>query len=159
MVGTSGNTFNPDGTVSRSMLVTVLYSLEGKPAVSDVSPFTDIQAGQWFAAPVIWAAENNLVAGLGDGTFGADASLTREQAAVILYSYAKLKGYDVEPSSDLAQFADTGSISSFALPALQWANAAGLINGYSQDTLAPGGTTTRAQLAAILRSFCENIIK
>ncbi|NBI65401.1 S-layer homology domain-containing protein [Pseudoflavonifractor sp. 60] len=159
MVGTSGNTFNPDGTVSRSMLVTVLYSLEGKPAVSDVSPFTDVQAGQWFAAPVIWAAENNLVAGLGDGTFGADASLTREQAAVILYSYAKLKGYDVEPSSDLAQFADTGSISSFALPALQWANAAGLINGYSQDTLAPGGTTTRAQLAAILRSFCENIIK
>jgi len=159
MVGTSSNTFDPDSNINRSMLVTILYSLEGNPPVSGVSPFTDVQPGQWFTNPVIWAAENNLVAGLDDGTFGADALLTREQTATILYSYAQMKGYDVTPSSDLAQFTDTGSISAYALPALRWANATGLISGYDSTTLAPGGTTTRAQLAVILRSFCENIVK
>lgn len=159
MVGISDDSFDPNGTVSRSMLVTVLYSIEGRPMISDTSPFSDVQPGQWFAAPVIWAAKNNLVAGFGDGTFGVNSPLTREQAAVILYGYARMKGYEVTPSSDLSQFADRDSISAFALTALQWANGTGLISGYNQDTLAPGGTTTRAQLAVIFKNFCENILK
>lgn len=159
MVGINNETFNPNGTASRAMLVTVLYSLEGKPAISDASPFSDVQIGQWFASPVIWAWENNLVSGCGDGTFCPNKDLSREQAAVILYNYAKFKGYDTTQSKDLSRFADANSISSYALPALQWANATGLISGYSQDTLAPRDTATRAQLATILRSFCENIVK
>lgn len=159
MVGTSDSTFSPDRTVSRSMLVTVLYSLDGAPAVSSDSPFTDVQPGQWFASPVIWAMENNLISGYGDGTFGADSNLSREQAVVILYNYAKFKGYDTTQSSDLSQFDDAGSISSYAEAALQWAYASGLISGHSSTTLAPNGTATRAQLAQILKSYCETVVK
>lgn len=159
MVGINSETFNPNGTASRAMLVTVLYSLEGKPAVSDASPFSDVQIDQWFASPVIWAWENNLVSGCGDGTFCPNKDLSREQAAVILYNYAKFKGYDTTQSNDLSRFSDADTTSSYALSALQWANAVGLISGYDQDTLAPRDTATRAQLAVILRYFCENIVK
>ena len=159
MVGTSESTFQPDGIVSRSMIVTVLYNLEGKPEVSAVSPFSDVQLGQWFANPVIWAAENNLVSGYGDGTYGVNENLTREQAAVILYNYAKLKGYNISQNNDLSQFADASSVSSYALPALQWANEAGLINGYDNNTLAPTNNATRAQFAVIFKAFCENVVK
>lgn len=158
MSGVSASSFNPDGIASRAMLVTVLYNLEGKPEVSGTSSFSDVPAGQWYTTPITWAEENDLIFGLGDGTFGIASPLTREQVMTMLYRYAQMKGYDVTPSSSLSQFTDADCVSDFARVALQWACGAGLVQGY-QDNLAPLDTATRAQLAAILRRFCESIAK
>lgn len=158
MSGVSASSFNPDGISSRTMLFTVLYNLEDKPKVSGTSSFSDVQSGQWYTDPMIWAEGQGLLLGLGDGTAGITVQLTREQVMTILYRYAQMKGYDVTPSSNLSQFADADSVSDFARAALQWACGAGLIQGY-QDNLIPHDTATRAQLAAILRRFCESIAK
>ena len=157
MSGTSGTTFEPDTTTSRGMIVTVLYRLEGAPTVSGASAFTDVADGQYYADAVAWAAANNIVGGYGNGLFGPNDTITREQMAAILYRYAQYKGYDVTASTDLSDYSDVAQVSSYALAALQWANAEGLVNGTSDTTLTPGGSATRAQVAVILMRFCENI--
>ena len=155
MNGTSDTTFEPDSNTARAMLVTVLYRLEGEPEVGECT-FSDVPEGEWYTDAVIWAAENKIVEGY-DGRFDPTGDITREQFATILYRYAVYKGYDVTASADLSTFVDAEEISSWAKDAMQWAVGAGLINGKGENNLDPTGKATRAEMAAILYRFCENV--
>ena len=159
MNGTGSGTFSPKATTTRGMIVTILYRLSGEPAVSGVCPFGDVAAGKYYEKAITWAAENKIVSGYADGTFGPDNAITREQLAAILYRYAKLKGYDTSKSNKLDSFKDADKVSSWAVEAMQWANAEGLINGKGNSMLDPQGKATRAETAAILMRFMENIAK
>ena len=139
--------------------MTILYRLEGSPAVTGTSAFVDVPAGQWYTDAVNWAAANQIVKGTSATTFAPNDSITREQMAAILYRYAQYKGYDVTASADLSAYTDAAIISSYAVSAMQWAVGEGLINGITDTTLVPGGSATRAQVAAILMRFCENVAK
>ena len=156
MTGTDSRTFSPDTVTTRGMIVTMLYRLENEPAVSG-SSFTDVEAGAWYADAVAWAEKNDIVNGYDSDTFAPNDTITREQLGTIFYRYAAYKGFDVSESADLGKFSDGGDTSSYAETALSWANAAGLINGMGDGTLAPQGSATRAQTAAIVMRFCENI--
>lgn len=155
MVGTGTINFSPNLETTRGMIVTILHRMEGAPEAGDVSIFTDVTKGKWYSNAVKWATENRIVAGYGNGKFGPEDSITREQMAVILMNYAKLKGYDVSAKTNLEKFTDSSEVSDWATNALAWANAKGLINGISSEILAPQGLATRAQVAAILHRFIE----
>jgi hypothetical protein len=157
MNGTSGALFSPNITTTRGMIATILYRLEGSPEVDENVPFEDVAANMYYHDPIAWANKNGIVLGYGDGTFGPEDNITREQMAAILYRYATFKGYDVTKSADLAAYTDTAEIDGYALPAMKWANAEGIITGRSATTLAPNGTATRAEVAAILHRFVVNI--
>lgn len=159
MNGISGSEFAPDADLSRAMMVQVLYNLEGRSSVAVGNVFGDVENGAWFAKAVTWAVNHDIIAGYGDGKFGPDDSLTREQMATILYRYAKYKGYDVTASDDLSQFADAAKVSDWAVVAMKSAVGAGLIAGKDDSKLDPAGTATRAEVAQILLNFCENIAK
>lgn len=154
MHGTGGMppVFSPQTTTTRAMVVTILYRMEGLPAVTPGTPFLDVAAGQYYADAVAWASNNGIATGYGSGLFGPGNSITREEMAVILMNFAKFKGYDVAARADLSGFGDVSSVSPWALDALAWANAKGLIQG-SGDKLMPGGDAERAQVAAILQRF------
>lgn len=159
--GETATTFAPNQTMNRAMLVTVLWSLAGKPAPKGVNTFSDVPNGEWYTNAVTWAAENSVVTGVGSGRFDPNGAVTREQAAVILYKYAQSKGYDVSARADLTAFPDAGSVSDWAQDALAWANATGLIQGTvygSKTILDPQGSASRAQVAAILRSYVEHVV-
>ncbi len=156
MAGTSDTTFEPDMLLDRAMAAQLFYNLEGKPAVTGDSTFTDVTSGHWAVDAITWAAQNDIVAGIGGGLYDPDSNVTREQFAVMLYKYARFKGYDLTAAGDLTRFPDAGSISSWAETALSWANGNGLINGNEDGTLAPGGTATRAQAASILAQFDQS---
>lgn len=158
MKGTSTTTFSPDVTVNRAMMVTILYRLEGAPAVSTSGSFTDVPAGQYYTDAVEWAKEAKITGGYGNGLFGPNDLLTREQMATFFYRYAEFKGYDVSAGADLSSYADIGSVSTYALDAFKWTNANGLIKGTTATTLSPKGDATRGQLAVILYRFCENVV-
>ena len=157
MAGTSGTTFSPDLTTTRAMIVTILYRLEDTPIVSGGSDFTDVEIGQWYSDAIAWAAANNIVGGYGNGLFGPDDPITREQLAAILYRYAQYKSYDTTASADLSRYTDLGQLSEWAQEAVAWANSEGIISGTSAVTLAPKDSATRAQAAAMMMRFCENI--
>ena len=159
--GETATTFAPNQTMNRAMLVTVLWSLAGKPAPKGVNTFSDVPNGEWYTNAVTWAAENSVVTGVGSGRFDPNGAVTREQAAVILYKYAQSKGYDVSARADLTAFPDAGSVPDWAQDALAWANATGLIQGTvygSKTILDPQGSASRAQVAAILRSYVEHVV-
>ena len=122
------------------------------------SVFNDVADGQYYAMAVTWAGANGVVSGYGNGRFGPNDPITREQMAVILRGYARLNGMDVSAQADLSGYTDADKISPYAREAISWANACGLINGTSAVTLTPAGTATRAQAAVILRGFCENVM-
>ncbi len=156
MNGTGADTFEPDVTTTRAMIVTILYRLEGEPAVSGESPFDDVAEGQWYTDAVIWAAENEIVNGYGDGKFGPTDDITREQFATILYRYEKYKGGGFEGDWEFPlDFVDVDALSDWADEAMHWCVMNGLIEGVGDNTLDPGGNATRAQAAAILMRFCE----
>ena len=157
MTGTKATRFSPDTALNRAMLVTILYRLEGSPAVSSASVYTDVATGAWYTDAVAWAAQHGITVGYGNGKFGPTDDITREQMATILLRYAQYKSYDTTASADLRAYNDAGSISAWALEALQWANGAGLISGRSSTLLAPAGSTTRAETAVILVRFLEQI--
>ena len=159
MAGTAADVFAPNATTTRAMIVTILYRLEGSPAVTDTSAFVDVPAGQWYTDAVNWAAANQIVKGTSATTFAPNDSITREQMAAILYRYAQYKGYDVTKKADLSGYSDNGQVSAYAKDALAWANAAKLINGVTNTTLAPQGNATRAQVSAILHRFCDGVVK
>ena len=119
--------------------------------------FTDVAEGEWYTDAVRWAAGADIVGGYGNGEFGADDTITREQLAAILYRYAVYKGYDVSVGEDtnLLSYADFADLSEYAIPAMQWACGAGIVNGTSESTLTPQGEATRAQVAAMLQRFCQ----
>lgn len=159
MNGVSETDFAPHATTSRSMIVTILYRLEGEPVVDYAMDFTDVAGDAYYAEAVRWAASEGIVGGYGGGLFGSDDAVTREQLAVILYRYAVYKGYDVSIGEDtnILSYADFADLSEYAIPAMQWACGAGIVNGTSESTLTPQGEATRAQVAAMLMRFVEAI--
>lgn len=156
MNGTADNTFSPKANTTRGMVVTVLYRLENQPSTSAAS-FTDVASGAYYANAVAWANANGIVSGYGSGKFGPNDKVTREQLAAILYRYAQYKKYDVSGANSLDGYTDVQSVSSYAVPTLQWANAAGVVTGKSGSKLDPKGYATRAEVAAMLMRFCENV--
>lgn len=149
--------FAPDSNMTRAMFATVLYRFAETPSVSGENPFTDVKEGQWYTDPVIWANGKNYVTGYGNGLFGTDDPVTREQIATILYRYSKNTGADVavEGEVDLSRFEDRSQISSYASDAIAWAVDRGIINGMSSTELNPRGLATRAQVAKMFMKFSE----
>ncbi|MGN1307354.1 MAG: S-layer homology domain-containing protein, partial [Faecousia sp.] len=157
MNGVGNDRFAPEGSMTRAMLVTVLWRYEGEPAEGENS-FTDVPNGTWYTDAVAWAAANGIVSGVGNGKFDPEGSITREQMAAILFRYAGKKCIDTSKRGDLSGFPDSGKISAWAKDAMQWTVAEQIING-SDGKLLPQGNATRAQVAAILMRFIENIVK
>ena len=153
MVGMDEKTFAPDQQLSRAMLAVILYAMAGEPAVTGEGPFTDVPAGCWYTDAIVWAAQNGIVCGFGDGTFRPNEAVTRAQAAVMLYGYAAFTGADVTARADLSAYSDAGQIPAWALDAMRWANARRLIVGRDSSHLVPDGKTTRAEMAAILSAY------
>lgn len=159
MNGTSATTFSPNGTTDRAMLVTVLYRLEGSPSVTSYPQFSDVPGGTWYTDAVAWAAANGIVDGYGNGQFGPTDPVTREQTATILYRYVDYKGHDVSRQASLSGYTDDEAVSTWALDAMEWAVADGLISGTDTKALLPGGYAARSQTAQILMRLCESILK
>ena len=155
MAGYGGDLFGPNDELSRAQFCQIIYNMEGQPAVTGSSAFTDVADGAWYANVVTWAAENGIVVGYGGGLFGPEDNITREQFAAILYRYAQAKGYGTTASFDLSAYGDVSDVSAWAISAMQWACGKDIIIGTSPTTLAPQGTATRAQAATMLQRFCE----
>lgn len=161
MAGTSSTTFQPEVNLTRAMAAQVLYNLEGQPAVTGDTTFTDAaDAGDWAVKAITWAEQTGVVAGIGDGLFDPTANVTREEFAQMMFNYASYKEYDLTLEGDLSQFEDASAISGWAETAMSWANGSGLINGHEATGLIdPAGTTTRAQAASIITNFDLNVAK
>ncbi|BDF68496.1 hypothetical protein CE91St43_24680 [Oscillospiraceae bacterium] len=148
MSGTSATTFSPNTEASRSMLAAILYRAAGGPAVSGSAAFSDVAADAYYADAVAWAAETGIVSGYGNGLFGSNDSVSREQIATILWRYAG------SPSAGAGQdFADESTIAVYAADAVDWARANGIVNGKEGNRFDPQGSATRAQVATILRNY------
>ena len=156
MTGTSATTFEPNTTLSRAMVAQILYNLEGQPTVTGESTFTDSNT-HWAAKAIAWAQKTGVVSGYGNNTFRPNQAVTREELAQMLYNYAEYKQYDLTASGDLTAFPDVSKVSDWAETAMSWANGNQLINGFEDDTLRPGGNSTRAQAASILMNFDVNL--
>lgn len=161
MRGTGSGDFSPDVSTTHGMLVTMLYRLDGEPKVSGSCAFADVEAGSYCEAAVIWANANGIVKGYDNGLFGANDAITREQLAVILYRYAEFKGLDVSvgEDTDISSYSDASETADYALPAMKWVCGVGILHGNGNNQLMPKGSATRAEVAAILHRFCENILK
>lgn len=160
MNGVGGGKFNPDGTVTRAMLATVLYRQAGSPDVQNASAFPDVNPGEWYGKAIAWAADAGIVTGYPDGTFDPNKAVTRQELATMFYRYAKFAKFDVSAAGDLSVFPDRNQVLEYAMEAMVWANGAGLITGNVVNDvtcLDPKGNATRSQLATILMRFCENI--
>ena len=154
MSGTSATTFAPSTQLSRAMMVQILYNLEDRPAAAESAAFTDVAADAWYADAVNWAAGEGIVSGYGNGKFGPDDLITREQMANMLYYYAQWAGLEPSAGADALQgFQDAGQVSSWASDAVSWAVSSGLISGTGNQTLAPTATATRAEVAQIMMAF------
>ena len=158
MKGVSKDQFDPYGKLNRAMLVTILYRLEGEPRVTTANPFSDVEASSWYDKAVTWADSKGIVNGYGNGKFGPTDNITREQMAAMMMRYASYKKIDTSKRDNLRSFVDAGSVSSWARENMQWAVAAGLIEG-SNRKLLPLDATNRAEAATILMRFGEDIMK
>ena len=158
MNGTTATTFAPNVNLNRAMMAAVLYNMEGKPVCDKSGLFSDVADGKWYTDAVNWAASNNIVSGMPDGTYAPNQALTREQMASILYRYAEYKGIDTDARADLGKFTDGNTTSAWATDVVQWAVAEKLINGVGTE-LQPKGTASRAQVATVLMNYCENVAK
>ena len=157
MQGTSATTFGPNVDTTRAMVVTILWRLEGEPASGYDMDYSDVAGGAWYAGAVRWATEHGIVNG-SEGQFYPGGIVTREQLAAMLYRYAQYKGYDLTAGGDLSGFADAGAVSGWAETSLAWAVGQGLLQG-SDSQVDPQGSAIRAQTAAILMRFCENMLE
>lgn len=156
--GTTGTTFSPGVVMSRGMLVTVLYRLEGSPDVSGIeNPFSDLADNAYHDA-ILWASDNRIANGWQDGTFGANGTLTREQLAVFLHRYANYKGYDTNNYSDIGGFSDAKDVGEFARESMCWAVGEGIINGTTATTLSPKTGANRAQVATMMMRFTGGML-
>lgn len=158
MSGISNTEFAPNLSVTRGMLVTVMYRAEGEPAVNKSIPFADVKADSYYCAAVIWAQQNGIVKRITENKFAPDENVTREQLAAIMYRYAEYKGYDVSvgESTNILSYTDFEEISEYAIEALQYAVGSGLMKGKTESTLNPKDFTTRVEIAVILQRFIEN---
>lgn len=157
--GIEDNRFDPEGTMTRAMLVTVLYRMEGSPAILPGTDFSDVPASEWYSRAVAWGKLRGIIDGVGGGRFAPEDEVTREQAATILLRYTSYKGYPVSAFANLSAFRDHGSISAYAQGAMSWAVAEGLISGVGNQRLDPQGNATRAQLAVILMRYCVKLVE
>ena len=148
MGDTSSTAFSPEDAMTRAMLATVLYRAADTPAVTGTDDFTDTADGTWYADAVLWASQQGLVTGYGDGTFGTDDPVSREQIAAILWRYA-----GSPQAQDAQAFSDESTISAYAADAVDWARANGIVNGKENNTFDPQGNATRAEVATILRNY------
>lgn len=158
MAGTSATTFSPDVTTSRAMIATILWRMAGSPVVNSAMNYTDVAQGQWCSEAIRWATSEGVVTGYGNGLFGTNDPITREQLATMLWRYAQTEGYDVSIGEDtnILSYADAFTVSEYAVSALQWACGAGIISGTGDgSTLTPQGEATRAQAATVLMRFCN----
>lgn len=153
LTGTSVTTFAPDAVTTRGMVVSVLHRLAGSPAAEEDAAFDDVDASAWYGEAVRWAVSEGIVNGYSDTAFGPDDAVTREQLAAMLQSFSTWRGDADGTRSDLSGYEDASAVSGWALDAVEWANAQGLLNGTSATTLAPQGQATRAQVAAMLQRF------
>ena len=154
MTGTGATAFAPNVTTTRAMIVSILYRLEGGPAVSgNSSPFNDVHTSDWYYDAVRWAERTGVVGGVGDGRFAPNTAITREQLAAMLMNYANYKHQNVSARADLSRYSDADRVSAWAEDAVAWANAEGYISGMTTTTIAPQGSATRAQVAAILQRY------
>ena len=156
MLGTSKTLFSPHGTVTRGMMATILWRMEGSLAPKDENSFTDVEAGMWYADAITWTTANGIFAGYSKDKFGPDDPVTREQLTAIFYRYADYKGYKLTVTGNLDKFEDADKITDYAKTVMQWAVGNGLIKGKSETLLDPQGTATRAEIAAMLHRFVEN---
>lgn len=158
MNGASANTFDPNGSMTRAMFVTVLARMDGEPLDNNAtSVFKDVPSGQWYTGAIAWATKSGLLYGVGDGKFDPNGILTREQTATLLYRYATREKLDIEPRNDLSGYKDYNKIGSYAMDALSWANAKGIVKGVSATSLDPRGKCTRAQVSQMFMTFCKNV--
>jgi len=149
----SGNViFAPNDNLTRAEFAQILYSAEGKPKLSYRERFSDVADSMWYTSAILWAADQGIVSGYGDGRYGTHDNITREQLAAMLYKYAEYKGYDTSARADLGSFTDSGKVSSWAKSQLQWAVSNGVMSGKGA-VLDPLGNATRAECAAMLRTF------
>ena len=155
MLGTSKTLFGPHGTVTRGMMATILWRMEGSLAPKGENSFTDVEAGRWYADAITWTAENGIFAGYSKDKFGPDDPITREQLTAIFYRYADYKGYKLTVTGNLDKFEDADKITDYAKMVMQWAVGNGLIKGKSETLLDPQGTATRAEISAMLHRFIE----
>ena len=159
MDGTGDDRFSPALSTTRGMIVTILWRMAGKPDPTGTAAFPDVAAGAYYADAVNWAAENKIVLGYSSGSFGPEDLITREQLAAIFYRYAAFKSYDTtQGGMAIREYDDYESISDYALTAMDWAVNAGLLNG-SENHLYPQSSATRAQVAAVLMRFMQNLVK
>lgn len=157
--GTSDTTFAPDEPMTRGMVAVVLHNFEGNPDPAARPNFTDAASGKWYTDAVNWVTEKGIAGGYGNGSFGVEDVVTREQLVTILYRYANAMGYSTEGGADLSAFPDGASVSAYASEAMGWAVGSGLIVSTDGGVLAPGSSATRAQVAAILNRFVLNLME
>ena len=161
MAGTSATTFAPDATTSRSMIATILWRMAGSPVVNYAMDFEDVDPAAYYGEAIRWAASEGIVGGYGNGLFGTNDPITREQFAAMLWRYAQEQGYDVSigENTNILSYTDVADLSEYAISAMQWAVGAGIINGTGDgSTLSPQGQATRAQAAVMLMRFCEEYV-
>jgi hypothetical protein len=153
MKGMDDTHFGPGATMNRAQFVTVLYRMEGEPAVANTGIFRDVPAGQFYTAAAYWALEAGITAGTGDGTtFNPGGKLTRTELVTFMHRYAKYKNYDNTPG-DLSAYRDAGQVLPFAVDAWSWAVSKQIVSGMTADTLVPMAQTNRAQAAVIFQRF------
>ena len=155
MNGISEDVFAPNNTLTRAMLVAVLYRNAGEPAVNKSIPFADVDMGSWYANAVVWAKQNGIVNGVNETDFAPNSNITREQIAAIMFRFAQYKGMEAVTLEENLHFTDANEISEYAVPAMNWAVGSGLMKGKSVITLNPKDNATRAEIAAILQRFIE----
>lgn len=156
--GTSDSTFEPNREMTRAMLVTVLYRMEGSPSVTEQSAFVDVSKDAYYANAVTWANKTGLVTGTESTVFAPDVAITGEQLATVLHRYATKRGYALHGKADITAFSDVAQITGYAQRSVEWAVSQGLLTGTTAQTLAPHGNATRAQVAAILMRYHKNVV-
>ena len=161
MAGTSGSAFSPEGATTRGQIVTILWRMAGSPVVNYAMDFEDVDPAAYYGEAIRWAASEGIVGGYGNGLFGTNDPITREQFAAMLWRYAQEQGYDVSigENTNILSYTDVADLSEYAISAMQWAVGAGIINGTGDgSTLSPQGQATRAQAAVMLMRFCEEYV-
>ncbi|HWP79637.1 MAG TPA: S-layer homology domain-containing protein [Candidatus Acidoferrum sp.] len=155
MNGTTENLFSPNLSTTRGMIATVLWRHEGMPQAGNPSTFADVETGAYYANAVAWAAENGIVTGYDADTYGPNDNITREQLAAILYRCAGYKEIDRSAAADLSTFSDSAQLAGYAIPAMRWTVAKGIVAGTTDTQLSPRSEATRAQVAVMLARFME----